>query len=167
MIKKYLFPLLMGLVILFGLILSITPYIADAIYPASEEEVRQAKSRDVAQALKAIFQSPDADIEESRAIHKKTATKKTAWFSFRTTRKPMQHFIHARQLQQKELSPQILAHKFYLNKPPVPWWKPDLGTETYFEGKDGENSVYLIYNSRIKRGVLVISTVLVNNTRTQ
>jgi hypothetical protein len=156
--KKYFLQILMGLVILFGLILSITPYIADIIYPASEEEVRQAKSRDVAQALKAIFQSPDADIEDAHAIHKKTATSKTAWFSFRVTRKPMQRFIHARKLQQKELSPEILKQQFYQDNPPDQWWKPDLSTETYFSGQEGENTLWLIYNSRIKRGVLVIST---------
>lgn len=156
--KKYFLQILMGLVILFGLILSITPYVADIIYPASEEEVRQAKSRDVAQALKAIFQSPDAEIEDARAIHKKTATQKVAWFSFRTTRKPMQRFIHNQKLQQYELTPEILKQQFYQDNPPDQWWKPDLSTETYFSGQEGENSVRLIYNSRIKRGVLVIST---------
>jgi len=159
--KKYFLQILMGLVILFGLILSITPYIADAIFPASEEEIRQAKSRDVAHALKAIFQSPDAEIEDAHAIHKKTATSKTAWFVFRTTRKPMQRFIHARHLEQKDLTAEILKQQFYLDNPPDQWWKPDLGTETYFVGQDSENnSLRLIYNSRIKRGVLVISSQL-------
>ena len=156
--KKNFLPFLMGLVILFGLILSITPYVADSIYPASEEEIRQAKSREAAHALRAIFQSPDADIEDARAIHKKTASSKTIWFSFRTTRKPMQRFIHAKKLQQKELIPEILTQQFYQDNPPEQWWQPDLSTETYFSGQEGANTLNLIYNSRIKRGVLVITT---------
>lgn len=160
--KKYLPQILMGLVILFGLILAITPYVADYVLPASGEEVRQARSKDVAQALKTIFQSPDADISDARAIHKKTQTSKTAWFSFRTVRKPMQRFVHARHLKQKDLTEDILNTAFYKNNPPVSWWQPDLGTETYFTGDDGANILHLIYNSRTKRGVLVISTTFSN-----
>ena len=162
--KKYFLPTLMGLVIFLGLILAITPYIADAIFPASAEEVRQAKSREVAQALKAIFQSPDAEIEAAQAMYKKTATGKVAWFSFRTTRKPMQRFIHDRKLQQKALTAEILKQQFYQDNPPDQWWKPDLSTETYFLGQEGENTLRLIYNSRIKRGVLVISTQFAPNS---
>jgi len=160
--KKYFPQILMGLVILFGLILLITPYVADDIFPASEEEVRQAKSKDVSQALKAIFQLPDADITDARAIHKKTLKSKRAWFSFRTTRKPMQRFIHATGIEQKELSEDILNTAFYKNNPPDSWWQPDLGTETYFSGNDGSNEIHMIYNSRTKRGVLVISTTFNN-----
>ena len=156
--KKYIPQILMGLVILFGIVLTVTPYVAENFFPASEEEVRQAKSKDVAQALRAIFQSPDGDITDAKAIHKKTTTSKTAWFSFRSVRKPMQRFIHARKLEQKELSEDILNQAFFKNNPPIDWWNPDLGTETYFKGIDDNNEVHLIYNSRTKRGVLVIST---------
>jgi hypothetical protein len=72
----------------------------------------------------------------------------------------MQRFIHNRKLIQKDLTPEILKQQFYPQNPPIPWWQPDLDTKTYFSGKDGENSLHLIYNSRIKRGVLVISTQL-------
>ena len=70
----------------------------------------------------------------------------------------MQRFIHARKLEQKELSEDILNQAFFKNNPPIDWWNPDLGTETYFKGIDDNNEVHLIYNSRTKRGVLVIST---------
>ena len=160
--KTYLPQILMGLVILFGIGLTVTPFVAENFFPASEAEVRQAKSRDVVQALKTIFQSPDGDISDARAIHKKTADSKTAWFSFRSVRKPVQSFIHARKLEQKELSEEILNQAFFKNAPPVSWWQPDLGTETYFTGEDNMNKLHLIYNSRTKRGVLVISTSLNN-----
>ncbi len=161
--KKYFLQIIMGLAILFGLVLAITPYVAEYIFPKTDEEIQEAKSEDVARALMAIFQSPDADISDAHAIHKKTATTKTAWFSFRTTRKPMQRFIHSRHLEQKELSEEILNTHFFKNSPPAEWWHADLGTETYFTGTDAGNQLYLLYNSRTKRGVLVISSVLKNS----
>jgi len=155
--KKYSLQILMGLVILFGLILSISPYLVDYL-PRSDEEVRAAKSEKVAEALARIFQSPDANISDAHAIHKQTAQAKTVWFSFRTTRKPMQRFIHIHKLKQKDLSEEVLNTVFHQNTPPASWWHADLGTKTYFTGQDGKSILNLIYNSRTKHGVLVVST---------
>ena len=155
--KKYSLQILMGIVILFGFISAISPHIINYL-PKSDEEIRTAKSEEVAQALAGIFQSPDANISDAHAIHKQTAQAKTVWFSFRTTRKPMQRFIHIHKLKQKDLSEEVLNTVFHQNTPPASWWHADLGTKTYFTGQDGKSILNLIYNSRTKRGVLVVST---------
>ena len=62
----------MGLAIFMGLVLALTPFVADKFFPTPENSVRQAKPEAAAMALKRWFQSPDAQFVAVQAINKKT-----------------------------------------------------------------------------------------------
>ncbi len=156
---KTLSTVIMGLAILVGLILTLTPFVADKFFPIPENTVRQAKPEAAAKALKQWFQSPDAPFIAVQAINKKTPTSNTAWFAFSVGRRPVETYIINKKLEQKELTPEIMENTFYTKTPPATWWQPSaLAQETYFSGEDQGRIVYLIYSPKSKRGVLVTKT---------
>ena len=151
--------IIMGLAILMGLILALTPFVADKFFPMPENTVRQAKPEAAAMALKQWFRSPDALFVDVQAINKNTATGKTAWFSYSVGRAPVEKYITNKKLTQKELTQDIMSTIFSSNHAPATWWQPEaLAQQTYFTGEDQGRAVYLIYSPKSKRGVLVTRT---------
>ncbi len=156
---KILSTIIMGLAILTGLILVITPFVADKFFPVPENTVRQAKPEAAAMALKQWFQSPDAPFVAVQAINKKTQTSNTAWFTFSVGRGPIEKYIRNKKLAQKELNKDIMGITFSTNQAPASWWQPEaLAQKTYFTGEDQGRLVSLIYSPESKRGVLVTRT---------
>ena len=149
----------MGLAIAMGLVLALTPFVADKFFPVPENTVRQAKPDAAAKALKQWFQSPDAQFIAVQAINKKTATGSTAWFSYSVGRGPVEKYIVNKKLEQKELTKDIMGITFSTHQAPATWWQPEaLGQKTYFTGEDQGRVVSLIYSPESKRGVLVTRT---------
>jgi len=149
----------MVLAIFAGLVLALTPLIANKIFPVPETAVRQAKPEAAAMALKRWFQSPDAPFIDVQAINKQTPTSNTAWFTFSVGRAPIEKYIVSKKLTQKELSPEILETTFFSKNPPASWWQPSaIVQETYFTGIDQGRKVSILYSPDSKRGVLVTTT---------
>ena len=150
----------MILAVLAGLILALTPFIADKFFPVPENVVRQAKPEAAAMALKRWFNEPDALFVAVQAINKTSANNNTAWFTFSVGRGPVERYILQKKLQQQALNENILKDIFYSQNPPATWWHPDaISQETYFTGKDQGRTVSLMYNPTSKRGVLVTTTL--------
>lgn len=150
----------MMLAIVAGLILALTPFVADKFFPIPEAAVRKAKPEAAAMALKRWFKSPAAPFVDVQAINKKTPTSNTSWFSFSVGRAPVERYIVDKKLSQISLSKPIFETIFYSKQPPASWWQPGaIDQETYFTGKDQGRTVSLIYNPNSKRGVLVTTTV--------
>lgn len=149
----------MGFAITAGLVLALTPFVAEKFFPIPENTVRQAKPDAAAMALKRWFKSPDAQFIDVQAINKSTVTDKTSWFSFSVGRRPVEKYIVDKKLEQKTLTEDILDSKFFNNNPPASWWQPNaIVQETYFTGEDQGRSVALLYSPKSKRGVLVTTT---------
>ena len=156
---KTLSTVIMGLAILVGLILALTPFVADKFFPIPENTVRQAKPEAAAKALKQWFQSPDSQFIAVQAINKKTATGSTSWFSYSVGRGPVEKYIVSKKLVQKELTKDIMGITFSTHQAPATWWQPEaLAQKTYFTGEDQGRVVSLIYSPESKRGVLVTRT---------
>jgi len=150
----------MILAIVAGLILALTPFVADKFFPIPETGVRKAKPEVAAMALKRWFKSPDAPFIDVQAINKTTPTSNTSWFSFSVGRAPVERYIVDKKLSQINLSNAILETVFFNTQPPASWWQPSaIDQETYFTGSDQGRKVSLIYNPNSKRGVLVTTTV--------
>lgn len=153
---KTISTIIMGLAILVGFILALTPFVADKFFPVPESTVRQAKPDAAAMALKQWFQSPNTPFIAVQAINKKTPTSNTAWFSFSVGRAPIEKYIMSKKLIQKELNKDIMGITFSTNQSPASWWQPEaLAQQTYFTGEDQGRVVSLIYSPESKRGVLV------------
>jgi len=151
---------LMALVILVGLILALSPFIADKLFPIPENTVRQAKPEAAALALRNWFDAPDAPFVDVQAIQKESAGNRTAWFTFSVGRQPVEHYIVSKKLQQLELNDHIYDDILYGKQAPASWWQPRaLGQQTYFSGEDQGRRVALIYNPDSKRGVLLTTTI--------
>jgi hypothetical protein len=149
----------MGLVIIAGLTLALTPFIADKLFPTPKNQVRQAKPEAAAMALQQWFKSPEAPFMAVQAINKMTPTDKTSWFAFSVGRAPVEKYIIDKKLKQTPLSKNALDTVFYNNDKPASWWQPDaIVQQTYFAGKDQDRFVALLYSPDSKRGVLVTST---------
>ena len=160
---KTLSTVIMGIVILAGLVLALTPFVADKFFPVPENATRVAKPEAAIMALQQWFQSPDALITGAQAINKSSNSGTSSWFSFSVGRRPVEKYILSKKLTQKTLSPEILDATFFVNNPPASWWQPSaVNQETYFSGSDQGRSVALIYNPGTKRGVLVTSTKKLN-----
>lgn len=152
--KKYFFPILMGLTILAGLALTFTPYLIGLLTPATQ--TRTATPEQVAQALAAWFQTTPDQIQAPQGIQQLSAQGSTAWFAFRTAPERVIQFIHLHRLQQRPLSTAVLEHTFALNDPPAPWWQPQaLQRETYFVGTAEGKQLALIYHAELQQGYLV------------
>jgi len=157
---KTLATLFMGLAILIGLILAITPFVAGKFFPIPENTVRQAKPDVAAMALQQWFQSPDELFTDVQAINKTSYTKKTSWFAFSVGRSPVEKYIINKKLAQHDLTEDILNTTFFKNDRPASWWQPEApNQETYFTGEDQGRKVSLIYSPKSKRGVLVTTTI--------
>jgi hypothetical protein len=155
---KTLSTIIMGFAILAGLILAITPFVADKFFPVPENVVRLAKKDAAVMALQQWFKSPDALFTDVQAINKSTVNDKTSWFSFSVGRKPVEKYILAKKLQQLALTSDVFESVFFSNKPPASWWQPEaIDQQTYFTGEDQGRFVSLIYNPDSKRGVMVTS----------
>ncbi len=151
--------LFMLLAIVAGLILAITPFVADKFFPVPENVVRQAKPEAAAMALRRWFKSPNAQFIDVQALNKTTKDRRTSWFSFSVGRRPVEKYIINKKLKQQDLNTTILNTVFYENNSPASWWQPTaLNQKTYFTGEDQGQRVSLIYNPNAKRGVLVTTT---------
>lgn len=153
----------MGLAIIVGLILALTPIVGSLFFPVPENTVRQAKPDAAAMALKQWFQSPDAQFIAVQAINKTSIVndvkQNTSWFSFSVGRRPVEKYIINKKLAQQDLSTDILNSVFTLNNRPASWWQPEaLAQKSYFTGSDQGRLVSLIYNPESKRGVLITTT---------
>ena len=149
----------MILAIVAGLVLALTPFIADKFFPVPENAVRQAKPEAAAMALKRWFKSPNAPFIDVQAINKSTSTDKTSWFSFSVGRRPVEKYILDKKLVQTDLNQAILDNTFFNKNPPASWWQPDaIIQQTYFMGEDQGRFVSLLYSPDSKRGVLVTTT---------
>ncbi len=102
----------MGLAIVMGLVLALTPFVADKFFPIPEKSVRQAKPEAAAMALKQWFQSPDAQFIAVQAINKKTPESNTSWFSYSVGRGPVEKYILDKKLEQKDLTDGVMATTF-------------------------------------------------------
>ncbi|MEE9327661.1 MAG: hypothetical protein V3U71_10235 [Cocleimonas sp.] len=152
----------MVLVIIAGLILALTPFVADKFFPIPENTVRQTKPAAAAMALKQWFQSPNATFMNVQAINKTNTetSKTTSWFAFSVGRSPIEKFILAKKLVQTEISAKDMETVFFTKNPPISWWQPEaINQQTYFTGEDQGRKVSLIYNPKSKRGVLVTTTL--------
>lgn len=150
----------MVLAIVAGLVLALTPFIADKIFPVPENTVRQAKPEAAAMALKRWFKSPDAQFIAVQAINKSSSENRSSWFTFSVGRRPVEKYIIDKKLQQKPLTSSVLDEVFFEKNRPASWWQPAaIAQETYFSGVDQGRQVALIYSPDSKRGVLVTSTV--------
>ena len=153
----------MGIVIIAGLTLALTPIIGSIFFPTPENTVRQAKPEAAAMALRQWFQSPAAQFIDVQAINKTSTVnnvkQNTAWFTFSVGRRPVETYILTKKLAQKDLTKDILSTVFTTNNPPASWWQPSAITQqTYFTGKDQGRIVSLIYSPESKRGVLITTT---------
>ena len=151
--------ILMGVVIIAGLILALTPFVADKFFPVPENVTRVAKTEAAALALQQWFQSPDAVITDVQAMNKKIKDNNLSWFSFSVGRRPVEKYILNNKLTQKSLTEEILETTFFTRNPPASWWQPGaVNQETYFSGMDQGRIVSLIYNPASKRGVLITTS---------
>jgi hypothetical protein len=151
--------IIMGIAILAGLILALTPFVADKFFPVPENVTRVAKPEAAALALQQWFKSPNAAITDVQAINKKIQDNNLSWFSFSVGRRPVEKYILNNKLAQKPLTDEILRTNFFMSNPPASWWQPAaVNQETYFTGEDQGRVVSLIYNPASKRGVLVTTS---------
>jgi hypothetical protein len=154
---KYFFPILMALVILSGISLIATPYIAEQFFPASATTFHAAKPGDVKKALADWFGTPVDTLSNTQGITQTTAQEQTSWFMFNLERQPVEKFIHQNRLQQQDLTPETLQQIFLQNSPPAPWWQPaSLERQTCFIGMDDGRELDLIYNAERQEGFLVV-----------
>lgn len=156
---KYVFPTLMAFVILAGVSLTLTPYIAEQFFPASKTGLRAANPERAKQALADWFGTTPANLTQAQAIHQRSTQGNTSWFMFATERSAVEYFIRQNGLKQQELNPEILQNTFMTQQPPAPWWQPAaLARETCFLGSDAEHDIGLIYHAELKTGFLVVRT---------
>ncbi len=156
---KTLSTVLMAIVILAGLVLALTPFVADKFFPVPKNAIRVAKPDAAIMALQQWFQSPDAFITDVQAFNKSNIDGSSSWFSFSVGRRPIEKYILNKKLSQNILTQEVLDATFFTSNPPASWWQPTaVNQETYFSGSDQGRSVALIYNPETKRGVLVTST---------
>lgn len=156
---KYFFPLLMALVILAGVSLIVTPFIAEYIFPASKTTLRAADPKEATQALADWFGVPPSNLSGVQAIKQVATQGNTSWFTFTLERTPVEHFIVQNQLKQQALTPDLLQNTFMAQTPPIAWWQPaQLQRETCFIGKVEEREMGLIYDAERKVGFLILRT---------
>lgn len=156
---KYFFPALMALVILAGVSLALTPYIAEQFFPASKTTLRTADPERTKQALANWFGTEPANLTEVQASSQTSAQGNTSWFMFGVERPAVEYFIRQNGLKQQNLSPEILQSTFMIQQPPAPWWQPAaLERETCFIGSDEGREIGLIYHAELKKGFLIVRT---------
>ncbi|MDQ5768267.1 hypothetical protein [Thiothrix subterranea] len=156
---KYFFPALMVFVILAGVSLTLTPYIAEQFFPASKTTLRVADPERAKQALADWFGTTPANVTDVQASNQSAAQGSTSWFMFGTERTGVEYFIRQNNLKQQNLSPEILQNTFMTQQPPAPWWQPAaLERETCFIGSAEGREIGLIYHAELKKGFLIVRT---------
>ena len=156
---KYFFPALMVFVILAGVSLTLTPYIAEQFFPASKTTLRVADPERAKQALADWFGTTPANVTDVQASNQSAAQGSTSWFMFGTERTAVEYFIRQNNLKQQNLSPEILQNTFMTQQPPAPWWQPAaLERETCFIGSAEGREIGLIYHAELKKGFLIVRT---------
>ena len=156
---KYFFPALMVFVILAGVSLTLTPYIAEQFFPASKTTLRVADPERAKQALADWFGTTPANVTDVQASNQSAAQGSTSWFMFGTERTGVEYFIRQNNLKQQNLSREILQNTFMTQQPPAPWWQPAaLERETCFIGSAEGREIGLIYHAELKKGFLIVRT---------
>ncbi|WP_298608081.1 hypothetical protein [uncultured Thiothrix sp.] len=165
---KYFFPILMGIVILFGMGLTLTPYIADWFLPVSASNYQQAKPADARQAVADWFGVKPEDIKAAQAIRRRTNEGNTSWLMFEASREPVAQFVLNARLQQVNLDQTALQAIWLNNPPPMDWWQPvELKRETYFSGKTENRILSLVYNEEQQKGYLIVKAIETVNDKTK
>lgn len=165
---KYFFPVLMGIVILLGLGLAITPYIADWLLPVNAASYQQAKPEDARQAVADWFGVKPEEIKSAQAIRRRTPEGHTSWLMFEASREPVVQFVLNARLNQQNLEANALQSIWLANPPAVAWWQPaELKRETYFVGKTEKRDMSLIYNDTMQKGYLLVKTLETTNDKTK
>lgn len=156
---KYFFPFMMALVILAGVSLILTPFIAEYIFPASKTTLRAADPEQAKLALADWFGTPPNNLTAVQAIKQVSAQGNISWFTFKAEAAPVKNFILQNQLKQQDLTPDILQGTFMAQNPPTAWWQPaSLERQTCFMGTDEGRELSLIYHAELKTGFLLIRT---------
>ena len=154
---KNLSTLFMVLVILFGLVLALTPFIGSIFFPQPEVSTQMAKSEVARSALARWFNAPVAAFVDVYAIKQVSQERSLSRFSFSTPADVVRSFISTKKLKQKGLSDEVMQRIF--SDKNISWWQPEaLGRETWFNGQDQGRLLSLIYNAKTERGVLVIES---------
>ena len=153
---KYLFPVLMAVVIFAGLLLSTTPMIMSYFFPTPKESLQKAKPEEAATALKHWFNRADAEFTQVKAMRERLMDIGTnAYFTFETSPEVVTTFIRLKRLQQLELTHDVMQ-TLWVN-PKISWWQPQvLARKTYFSGEDKGIMLHLIYNAQLQRGFLLV-----------
>ncbi len=158
---KYFFTVLMALTILFGIGLTVTPYIMEFFWPVGKTAFQSAKPEDTRHAVADWFAVPVEQVKSADSIRKLSSQGSMAWFRFSMPAHPVANFIGRNQLQQLELTSDVLQQVFLVDAPSVDWWQPDsLGRETYFKGNDGKSDVALIYNAEQEQGFMLVKILI-------
>jgi len=157
---KYFFPALMGLLIIAGIVLTVTPFVAEQFFPTAETSYRKANPDDVKQALRDWFRQPQADFRDARAIRQVSAKGTMAWFRFEVERQAVERFIVANRMKQSELTDEVMQATFMRHVPPVDWWQPvALKRETYFKSGNKDQVLNLIYDAESATGYFLVVTL--------
>ncbi len=152
---KTLSTVLMVIVIIFGLILALTPFIGSIFFSLPENSTQQAKSEVARSAIAQWFNAPSKAFLDVQAIRKTVNGKQVSRYSYSTTPEIVRGFIGQKRLEQKPLNNEIMKAIFSDNS--ISWWQPAaLKRETWFTGMDQGRTLSLIYNAQTQRGVLVI-----------
>jgi hypothetical protein len=153
---KYFFPLMMALLILAGVSLTLTPIIAEFIFPASKTTLRAADPAEAKLAMAEWLGTRPESLADVQGITQVSTQGNTSWFTFKVERAPVENFIHQHQLKQQNLTPETLQGLFMAQNPPAPWWQPaKLERQTCFIGTDEARELGLIYNADQKIGFLI------------
>lgn len=154
---KYFFPLLMALAILAGIGLTVTPYVAGLLFPASKTPWRTAEPLAATGALADWFAASPTDFQAVQGIEQRSAQGKTAWFTFKANRETVENFIRKNRLQQQDLTLGLMQQVFMKPPPPVDWWQPaSLQRQTCFLGTDDGHELALIYDAQSQQGFLLM-----------
>lgn len=154
---KYFFPILIGIVVTAGVVLTFSPFVMNVIFPVDESKPQIAIS-DRARVALADWFSVNPNRMNAVQAYRETdqiSGKQNMYFTFSTTPDTVRDFIRKKGLEQKELSDEVMQNTFA--KSTVSWWQPEaLNRKTWFNGNDGSAELSLIYNAQKQRGVLVI-----------
>ncbi|WP_020396195.1 hypothetical protein [Thiolinea disciformis] len=157
--RKYFYPLLMATVILFGVILVITPYVAEYFFPLSQAAYQKPNDTEVKRALSDWFGAKPEQISEAQAMRRRLPDGSMDWYQFSLPPEAVKRFIIESRLQQQDLTPELMRQHFLDNAPQIAWWQPQaLQQQTYFLGAGGGREVALIYNAEHQHGVMRVYT---------
>ncbi|CAA6822434.1 MAG: Unknown protein [uncultured Thiotrichaceae bacterium] len=154
---KNFFPILIGIVVFAGVVLTFSPFVMNFIFPVDESKPQIAISDRARVALADWFSVDPNKMDTVQAYREtdQTSGKQSMYFSYSTDPDTVRGFIKKKGLEQQALTDEVMQEIFV--KSSVSWWQPAaLNRETWFSGNDGAAELNLIYNAENKRGVLVI-----------